>query len=84
MLTRQALFEQAGVIATANLGELLDTAALLASQPAPVGRRVAVVSNTGGAAVLAADACSDAGLQVAMLTGTPSGRSGSCSPRWPR
>jgi acyl-CoA synthetase (NDP forming)/RimJ/RimL family protein N-acetyltransferase len=41
MLTRQALFEQAGVIATANLGELLDTAALLASQPAPAGRRVA-------------------------------------------
>ncbi len=68
LLTRQALFEQAGVIATANLGELLDTAALLATQPAPVGRRVAVVSNTGGAAVLAADACSDAGLQVAVLT----------------
>ncbi len=68
LLTRQALFEQAGVIATANLGELLDTAALLASQPAPAGRRVAVVSNTGGAAVLAADACSDAGLQVAVLT----------------
>jgi acyl-CoA synthetase (NDP forming)/GNAT superfamily N-acetyltransferase len=68
LLTRQALFEQAGVIATANLGELLDTAALLASQPAPVGRRVAVVSNTSGAAVLAADACSDAGLQVAVLT----------------
>ena len=68
LLTRQALFEQAGVIATANLGELLDTAALLASQPAPTGRRVAVVSNTGGAAVLAADACGDAGLQVAVLT----------------
>ena len=36
-LTRQALFEQAGVIATANLGELLDTTVLLASQPAPGG-----------------------------------------------
>ena len=66
-LTRQALLEQAGVIATANLGELLDTAALLASQPVPQGHRVAVVSNTRGAAVLAADACRDAGLQVAGL-----------------
>jgi acyl-CoA synthetase (NDP forming)/GNAT superfamily N-acetyltransferase len=66
-LTRQALFEQAGVIATANLGELLDTAALLASQPAPGGNRVAVVSNARGAGVLAADACGDAGLQVASL-----------------
>jgi len=67
LLTRQALFEQAGVIATANLGELLDTAALLASQPVPTGGRVAVVSNTRGGAILAADACADAGLQAASL-----------------
>jgi acyl-CoA synthetase (NDP forming)/GNAT superfamily N-acetyltransferase len=66
-LTRQALFEQAGVIATANLGELLDTAALLASQPVPAGTRVAVVSNARGAGVLGADACGDAGLQMASL-----------------
>ena len=67
LATRQALFAQAGIIAAANLGELLDTAALLASQPVPAGRRVGVVSNTRGAAVLAADACSDAGLHVASL-----------------
>jgi acyl-CoA synthetase (NDP forming)/GNAT superfamily N-acetyltransferase len=67
-LSRQALFEQAGVIATANLGELLDTATLLASQPVPAGGRVAVVSNTRGGAMLAADPCRDAGLQVASLT----------------
>ena len=69
LLTRQALFEQAGVIAVANLGELLDTAVLLAAQPVPAGTRVAVVSNTRGAVVLAADACGDAGLQVARLAG---------------
>jgi acyl-CoA synthetase (NDP forming)/GNAT superfamily N-acetyltransferase len=67
LLTRQALSGQAGLIVTANLGELLDTAALLASQPVPAGGRVAVVSNTRGGAVLAADACGDAGLQVARL-----------------
>ena len=67
LVTRQALFQQAGIIAAANLGELLDAAALLASQPVPAGGRVGVVSNTRGAAVLAADACSDAGLQVAGL-----------------
>ena len=66
-LTREALLEQAGVIAAANLGELLDTAALLASQPVPQGHRVAVVSNTRGGGVLAADACGDAGLRVARL-----------------
>ena len=68
-LTQQALFEQAGVIATANFGELLDAAALLASQPVPGGLRVGVVSNTRGGGVLAADACGDAGLQVASLAG---------------
>ena len=67
LITRQALFEQAGMIATANFGELLDTAVLLASQPVPAGSRVGVVSNTRGATVLAADACGDAGLQVAGL-----------------
>jgi acyl-CoA synthetase (NDP forming) len=66
-LTRQALFEQAGVIATANFGELVDAAALLASQPVPAGRRVGVVSNTRGGGVLGADACGDVGLQVASL-----------------
>ncbi len=68
LATRQALFEQAGVIATANLGELLDTAVLLATQPVPAGGRVGVVSNTRGAAVLAADACGDVGLRIAALT----------------
>jgi acyl-CoA synthetase (NDP forming)/GNAT superfamily N-acetyltransferase len=67
LVTRQALFEQTGVIATANLGELLDTAVLLATQPVPAGGRVGVVSNTRGAAVLAADACGDVGLQIAAL-----------------
>jgi acyl-CoA synthetase (NDP forming)/GNAT superfamily N-acetyltransferase len=66
-LTRQALFEQAGVIATANLGELLDAAVLLAAQAVPTGPRVGIVSNTRGGEVLAADACGDAGLQVAVL-----------------
>ncbi|GAA1827790.1 GNAT family N-acetyltransferase [Actinomadura chokoriensis] len=66
-LTRRALFEQAGIVATDDLGELVDAAALLATQPLPGGPRVAVVSNAGGAGVLAADACSDAGLTVPVV-----------------
>ena len=65
LIARQALFEQAGIIATASLGELLDAAVLIASQPVPAGSVVSVVSNGGGAAVLAADACAEAGLPVA-------------------
>jgi len=62
--SRETLFEQAGVIATPGYGELLETIALLASQPIPAGRTVAIVTNVGGAGVLAADACTDAGLTV--------------------
>jgi len=60
----QALFEQAGVITTHGFGELVETAALLATQPVPAGRTVAIVSNVGSAGQLAADACADRGLSV--------------------
>jgi acyl-CoA synthetase (NDP forming)/GNAT superfamily N-acetyltransferase len=60
----QALFEQAGVITTDGFGELIETAALLATQPVPAGRTVAIVSNVGSAGQLAADACADLGLSV--------------------
>jgi acyl-CoA synthetase (NDP forming) len=66
-VTQEALFGQAGVITTASLGELIEAAALLACQPLPAGNRVAIVSNTGGAGVLAADACGDNNLEVAQL-----------------
>ena len=68
LITRQALFEQAGIIATTGFGELLDAAVLMASQPIPAGRVVAIVSNGGGAGVLAADACAEAGLAVATTS----------------
>ena len=68
LITRQALFEQAGIIATTSFGELLDATVLLACQPVPAGNRVCVVSNAGGAGVLAADACTEAGLTVTTMS----------------
>jgi len=59
-----ALFEQAGVITTSGFGELIEATALLATQPVPAGRTVAIVSNVGSAGRLAADACTDRGLTV--------------------
>ena len=61
---REALFEQAGVITTGGFGELVQAAALLATQPVPAGRTVAIVSNVGSAGTLAADACAGLGLTV--------------------
>jgi acyl-CoA synthetase (NDP forming)/RimJ/RimL family protein N-acetyltransferase len=68
LVTQEALFDQAGIIATHSLGELIEAVAFLSCQPLPAGPRVAIVSNAGGAGVLAADACGDAGLTVATLT----------------
>lgn len=68
-----ALFRQAGVIRTQTLQELFDVAALLAHQPLPRGRRVAIVSNAGGPGILAADACEANGLELPALTAATRG-----------
>ncbi|GAA0926158.1 GNAT family N-acetyltransferase [Pseudonocardia zijingensis] len=68
-VTRDALFRQAGVLAVDRLDELTELIATLSWQPLPAGRRVAVISNAGGAGVLAADACAAAGLEVSALSG---------------
>jgi acyl-CoA synthetase (NDP forming)/GNAT superfamily N-acetyltransferase len=67
LMTQEAVFDLAGVIATRSLGELVDTAALLACQPLPAGNRIAIIANASGAGALAADACADHGLQVVKL-----------------
>ena len=51
-----------------TLEQLLDTAQVLAHQPLPPGRRVAIVWNAGGPGILAADACVGAGLEVPELS----------------
>jgi acetate---CoA ligase (ADP-forming) len=63
-LAVDGLFKQSGVIRADTIDEMFDVAALLESQPLPTGRRVAIVTNTGGPGILAADACSGAGLAV--------------------
>ena len=63
-ITREALYRQAGVVATRSVAELVEAAALLRTGLLPSGRRVAVVSNAGGTGVLAADSCVEAGLTV--------------------
>ena len=67
-VTVNALFRQAGVVRTDTLAELFDVASLLANQPLPSGRRVGIITNAGGPAILCADACEARGLEVPVLT----------------
>ncbi|MBI4587833.1 MAG: acetate--CoA ligase family protein, partial [Candidatus Rokubacteria bacterium] len=67
-ITVDALFRQAGVIRVDTLEELFDVASFLAHQPPPGGRRVGIITNSGGPAILCADACEAEGLQVPLLS----------------
>jgi len=62
-----ALFRHCGVIRVDTLRELFDVAQVLATQPLPAGRAVAIVGNAGGPAVMTADTCVSAGLRVPEL-----------------
>lgn len=64
----EALFAQAGVIGCDGADDMAEAALLLAEQPLPAGRRVAVLSNAGGTGVLAADAADAWGLTVPELS----------------
>jgi acetyl coenzyme A synthetase (ADP forming)-like protein len=63
-----ALFHQAGVIRAESLDELLNLAAGLSNQPLPPGRRVGIVTNAGGPAILCTDACEAGALVVPELS----------------
>ena len=63
-----AVFERSGVISCGSAESLATTALVLAEQPRPTGRRLAVLSNAGGMGVLAADAADAAGLVVPALS----------------
>lgn len=64
----QALFDQCGVIRLSNLQELFETSLAFSTQPIPRGKKVAVLTNAGGPAILATDAIDINGLEMAALS----------------
>ncbi len=76
----EELFRTTGVVRVDTLQEMFDAAAVMAHQPVPAGRRVAVMSNGGGPGILAADACIGAGLEVPTLTDTTRGALAAIAP----
>lgn len=73
-VTVDALFKQCGVIRTDSLEEMFDVAALLTTQPVPMGNGVAIITNAGGAGILATDACESTGLEVPELSEETQGK----------
>jgi acyl-CoA synthetase (NDP forming)/RimJ/RimL family protein N-acetyltransferase len=60
-----ALFASAGVIRVETVAQMFDVGTLLAHQPLPDGKRIAIVGNSTAIGVLVADAVLDQGLELA-------------------
>jgi acyl-CoA synthetase (NDP forming) len=69
-LAADVLMQQCGVIRANSVEELFDCAMAFPRLPRPKGRRVAIVSNAGGPAIILADACESSGLEVPELAGS--------------
>ncbi len=63
-----SLFMQCGVLRVESLEELFEYAVAFAQQPLPQGERVAIVTNAGGPAIMATDACVRYGLKIPELS----------------
>lgn len=75
-----ALFQQTGILRADTLEEMFALAAGLSGQPLPKGRRVGILTNAGGPAILCADACEAAGLEVPELSQATVTRLAPCLP----
>jgi acetyl coenzyme A synthetase (ADP forming)-like protein len=63
-----AFLRQLGVLRANTIDELFDVARALDLCPLPTGHRVAVLTNAGGPAIMATDACVNLGLEMAELS----------------
>lgn len=63
----EAAFRKAGVIRARSVQELFDFAVGFARQPLPAGPGLVILTNAGGPAILATDACERSGVGLASL-----------------
>ncbi len=62
------IFEKAGVLRFHSQQDMIDAAIAFSSQPIPTGKRVCIVTNTGGPGIIAVDECMASGLRLARLS----------------
>jgi len=79
----EAAFRRAGVVMVDEIGDLFNCASVLDSRFLPAGPNLAIVTNAGGPAVLAADSIVSHGGQLAQLSeGTMKVMNGALPPYW--
>ncbi len=68
-LLSAAYLKQCGLLRCETLQELTDTALAFSRQVPPADNRIAIITNSGGPAILASDTIENCGLQLPLLTG---------------
>jgi acyl-CoA synthetase (NDP forming) len=63
-----AAFTQAGILRVRDMEEFFDAAKALIMQPPAAGKNIAIVTDAGGAGIMAADECELQGLTVKKLS----------------
>lgn len=64
-----AAFARAGIIRVGDVAGLFNLAQAFSTQPLPTGPNLAIVTNSGGPGIMAADVTEDSDLLMATLTG---------------
>jgi len=67
-LAADALLKQSGVIRVTSVLEMFEVAQAFENCPIPKGKRVAVVTNSGGPGIMATDAICELGLEMATIS----------------
>jgi acetyl coenzyme A synthetase (ADP forming)-like protein len=63
----EAAFKQAGIIRARTIRNLLDYSTSLAYQPLPKGRNLVIITNAGGAGIMATDVCEENNINMPAL-----------------
>jgi len=63
-----AAFKRAGIVRVKNIQDLFNVSSILAKQPRPTGKNIAIITNAGGPGVLATDAIIELGGKLAELS----------------
>ena len=63
-----AAFRQAGILRVDSIDEVFDAALAFSCQPLPKGNNVAILSNGGGASIVATDECEKHGINIVDMS----------------
>ncbi len=64
-----AVFRQKGVVVARDIAQLIDYSMAFSTTPLPKGKRVGIMTESGGGGVLLTERCSELGLEVTEIIG---------------